>query len=79
MTGLPQGWAYLAQPYEFIDRPLWYHERGLSQTESGYGKALTSSRCVKLPDGRVRRVYVTCFSNCGTAWIKLDGLKQIVS
>jgi hypothetical protein len=69
---------YLAEPYEFIDRPLWFHVRGLSQTQSGYGTKLASSRCVKLPDGRIRRVYVTCYSNSGTAWINLDGKRLIV-
>jgi len=70
---------YLAEPYELIDRPLWWHKQGLQQTASGYGAALTSSRCVKLPDGRSRRVYITCYGNAGTAWIKLDGRKLIVS
>lgn len=69
---------YLPEPYEFIDRPLWYHTQGLLQTASGYGAKLRSSRCVQLPDGRTRRVYVTCYSNAGTAWIVLDGKQYIV-
>ena len=69
---------YLSEPYEVLDRPLWWHKQGLSQTASGYGRKLTSSRCVRLPDGRVRRIYVTCFSNCGTAWITLNGRMVIV-
>jgi hypothetical protein len=64
---------YLEDPYDIIERPLWWHKRGLSQTASGYGRKLTSSKCVKLPDGRVRRIYVTQFSNAGSAWINLDG------
>ena len=63
---------YLPDPYEFLDRPLWWHLRGLTQTASGYGAKLTSSRCVRLPDGRVRRVYITQWSNAGTAWITLN-------
>lgn len=71
-------WTLLDEPYEVIDRPLWFHLRGLQQTASGYGRKLTSSRCVVLPDGRTRRVYVTIFSNAGTAWIVLDGKRRII-
>lgn len=63
---------YLELPYEFIDKPLWWHKKGLSQTASGYGTKLTSSRCIKLSDGRIRRVYVTQCSNAGSAWVILD-------
>ena len=71
-------WEYLPEPYEIFSRPLWWHEKGLQQTASRYGAALTSSRCVRLPDGSVRRIYVTCFSNAGTAWVKIRGRKFIV-
>jgi hypothetical protein len=64
---------YLEEPYEFIDRPLWWHKQGLSQTRSGYGMKLTSRRIVRLPDGRKRRVYITQISNAGSAWITLGG------
>lgn len=75
---MPQDWTALDIPFTFVDAPLPWQERGLTQTASGYGKKLTSSRMVRLEDGRVRRVYVTCYSNIGTAWIVLDGLKRIV-
>lgn len=71
-------WTVLERPYEIIDRPLWFHMAGLSQTASGYGKKLTSARVVRLPDGRERRVYVTIYSNSGTAWIVLDGARRII-
>jgi hypothetical protein len=60
-------------------RPLPFHIAGLQQTASGYGRKLTSPHVVRLPDGRERRVYVTCFSNAGTAWVVLDGACCIVS
>jgi hypothetical protein len=63
---------------EVLDRPLWWHLQGLQQTASGYGSKLTSSRCVRLADGRVRRVYITCWSNSGSAWILLDGERQYI-
>ena len=62
---------YLEEPYTVIDRPLWWHERGLSQTASGYGHKLTSPKMVRLADGRLRRIYVTCCSNIGSSWITL--------
>ena len=65
--------TYLEQPYERVERPLWWHKQGLQQTASGYGKKLTTSTCVKLADGKLRRVYVTCYSNAGSAWINLKG------
>lgn len=70
---------YLSEPYEVVSKPLWWHEKGLSQTRTGYGRKLTTSRCVVLPDGRKYRIYVTCFGNSGTAWIQANGLQLIVS
>ncbi len=66
---------YLDDPYELVERPLWWHKQGLSQTATGYGSKLTSSRCVKLPNGKTRRIYITCYSNAGSAWITLNGKK----
>lgn len=34
--------------YEIVDRPLPWQIQGLQQTASGYGKRLTSSRCIRL-------------------------------
>ena len=46
---------YLDEPYEVIKRPFPWHLQGLQQTASGYGKKLTSDRCVKLLGGQVLR------------------------
>ena len=65
---------YLDPPYEVHDRPLWWHVRGLSFTASGYGKRIPSRRMVKLPgETRLRRVYVTVYSNSGSQWILIKG------
>lgn len=70
---------YLSEgTYQIIDRPLPMHRAGLQQTASGYGRKLTSSRCVKLADGRIRRIYITQYSNAGTAWINLDGRTFVI-
>ena len=66
---------YLEQDYVLIDKPLAWQAQGLRQTASGYGKRLTSREIAKLADGRTRRVYITQYSNAGSAWILLDGKK----
>lgn len=70
------GWISYRQidvfgPIRLEDQPLPWQVAGLSQTASGYGRKLTSRQVAILPDGRRRRVYVTIFSNAGTAWIEL--------
>lgn len=58
---------------QIVDAPLAWQAAGLQQTASGYGRQLNSGRIAILPDGRRRRVYVTCFSNAGTAWVRIAG------
>ena len=67
-------------PNDFIlkvvsDAPEWL-ERGLQQTASGYGKKLISRFMVHCADNRKRRVYITQFSNCGSAWLNIGGVKK---
>lgn len=64
---------YLPTPYEVIDRPLWWHLQGLQQTASGYGSKLTTSRMIRTPDGRLRRVYCVCWSNSGSCYVLVKG------
>ena len=64
---------YLETEYELVDRPLPWQVQGLQQTASGYGAKLTSRRVVRFPDGRERRVYITQYSNAGSAWIRHNG------
>jgi hypothetical protein len=47
---------------------LWWQEKGLSYTATGYGRKIPSTYMVKWK-GRWRRVYVACYSNSGTAYI----------
>jgi hypothetical protein len=55
-----------------MDAPLWWQEKGLTQTASGYGRKLTTPYKVKF-NGRWRRVYCCQFSNAGTLYIgRLD-------
>lgn len=52
--------------------PLWWQEKGLSETASGYGNRLRTERMV-LYRGRWHRVYCTIWSNSGTCWIRVSG------
>ena len=60
-------------PYTVIDRPLWWHLKGLQETASGYGTKLTSRRCIQLPNGKTRRIYIWCISNSGVAYVTYQG------
>lgn len=74
----PAYWTELDVPYTVEDRPLWWHILGLQQTASGYGRALTSSRVIRLTNGQTRRIYVSQFGNAGTAWVNYGGTIRLV-
>jgi hypothetical protein len=50
------------------DAPLWWHEKGLQQTASGYGSRLTTPYMVRFND-KWRRVYCIQYSNAGVLYI----------
>ena len=58
--------------------PLPWQKAGLSFTASGYGAAIPTRLLVACADGRVRRVYSTCYGNAASAWIRVNGGKQYV-
>ena len=64
--------------YEHITDMLWWQKRGLSQTASGYGKKLTTTKKIKY-NGKWYRIYATQYSNAGTAYITVKGETIIVS
>ena len=57
-----------------IDCPLWWHDKGLSQTASGYGRKLTT-RYKIVYQGRPYRIYATCCSNVASHYIVVKGQK----
>ena len=61
--------------YPLYDFPLWWHEKGLQQTATGYGLKLTT-RYKVLFAGKLRRVYCTQISNTGSLWVVVDGVKH---
>lgn len=62
---------------EWKNAPLWWHRQGRSQTASGYGRKLKTSKMVRI-GSRWLRVYCACFSNCGTCYVIQRGERRIV-
>lgn len=62
-------------PLDSKDSPLWWQEKGLMFTSTGYGKRIPTRNMVRY-NGKWRRVYCCIYSNAGTCYIgKLsDGL-----
>ena len=50
------------------EKPLWWQERGLSYTATGYGSKIPTRLMVKF-NGKWRRVYRTQYSNAATLYI----------
>jgi hypothetical protein len=54
-----------------VTKALWWQERGLSFTRTGYGRRIPTRRMVRLPgDPRWRRVYCAVFGNNGTCYVE---------
>jgi hypothetical protein len=66
-----------ADKKDLIYAPLWYHERGLQQTASGYGAKLVSSYKIMF-NGKIYRIYTTCYGNSGSSWFIAKGRKIYV-
>lgn len=64
--GLPEPRLTVRVPARRV--PLWWQEKGLSFTGSGYGRRIPSELQV-FWENKWRRVYICIFSNSGTAYI----------
>lgn len=60
--------SFFTVSVECKEKPLWFHDKGLMQTASGYGKRLVTPYMVRFND-KWRRVYCCVFSNSGTCYI----------
>lgn len=60
------------QYFKTIKSPLWFHNRGLMQTATGYGKKLKTEYMI-MDGNRKRRVYYACFSNAGVYYFIKNG------
>lgn len=63
---------------DLVEAPLWWHTKGLQQTATGYGRKLTTSRKIHY-NGKLYRIYCTCFSNAGSCWFVAKNRKIYVS
>ena len=59
-------------PHRAVRAPLWWHDKGLQQTATGYGSKLTTPYKVE-HNGRLYRVYCICWSNIGSLYIISKG------
>ncbi|OQA09826.1 MAG: hypothetical protein BWY66_00365 [bacterium ADurb.Bin374] len=57
---------------ELVYAPLDWQMRGLQQTASGYGARLTTAFKIMF-EGKLRRLYSTCYGNAGSVWFKTKG------
>jgi len=57
---------------DLIDSPLDWQKRGLQQTATGYGSKLTTTWKINF-NGKIRRLYATCFGNAASVWFKVQG------
>jgi hypothetical protein len=69
---------FIDYPNDLVDDPLWYHKQHLQQTASGYGAKLTSQYKVSY-NGKLYRIYHTCYGNASSAWFVAKGQKVYVN
>lgn len=62
---------------ELVDSPLGFHKLGLQQTASGYGSKLTSRYKIDY-NGKLHRVYASCFGNAASHWFVSAGQKIFI-
>lgn len=63
---------------ELVRDELPWQKRGLQQTASGYGAKLTSSFKISF-EGKLYRLYHTCYGNASSCWFTVKGRKIYVS
>lgn len=56
--------------------PAWM-QQGLQETATGYGSRLNSGYKIHF-EGRLRRVYATCYGNAASLWFNYQGSKIFI-
>ena len=59
-------------PDDLVLAQLDWQKRGLQETASGYGSKLTGSYKISF-NGKLHRIYHTCYSNSSSPWFKTKG------
>lgn len=57
---------------ELVYRPTSWQREGLQETASGYGRRLNSGYMIQYA-GKLRRVYITCYSNASSLFVLVAG------
>lgn len=70
-------WIRGASVAEMVFAPLRFHRAGLQETVSGFGARLTTPHKIQF-NGRLYRIYCTCYSNAGSCWFTAGGRKIYV-
>jgi ABC-type Na+ transport system ATPase subunit NatA len=70
--------ALYANRIDLVDSPLQWQVRGLQQTATGYGRRLTMREKIHY-NGRLYRLYATCYSNVASVWFVAMGRKIYVN
>jgi hypothetical protein len=64
-------------PFDAKEAPLWWQEKGLSYTASGYGLKIPTRYKVRIRN-RWRRVYCCLMGNSATCYIGKPGVWEYV-
>jgi len=65
------------EKYETKTSLLWWQERGLSYTATGYGNKIPTTEML-FYNRRWRRIYCSTFSNCASYYILVNNERIIV-
>ena len=68
-----QAYKIILEDQPLIHAPLWWHDQGLTQTATGFGRKLTTPYKIEF-NGRLYRVYCTQISNAGSLWFTAKGI-----
>lgn len=66
-----------AVPFDAKESPLWWQEKGLSFSASGYGRQIPTRYMVKVRN-KWRRVYCCQISNAGTCYVGKPGAWEYI-
>ena len=69
---------FVNYPKDLVLSQLTWQKAGLQQTTSGYGAKLTNSYKISY-EGKLYRIYTTCYSNAGSSWFTVKGQKIYIS
>jgi len=67
-----------AETADLVDAPPRWMKDGFTETSTGYGRRLNTGRKINF-NGKLYRLYATCFSNNASVWFTAKGTKIFVT